>query len=51
VGLVSDRVGGGDSLKLGVATVMLFCAWAALHFFLAWRAARRSTAMTADFGV
>lgn len=52
VGVVSDRVGGGkDSLKLGVAAVMLFCAWAALHFFLAWRASRKSAAMTADFGV
>lgn len=41
VGIVSDKVGGADSLKIGVAAVMVFSLWAALHFLLAWRAAKR----------
>jgi predicted MFS family arabinose efflux permease len=42
VGLVSDRVGGGShSLQFGMAAVMFAMLWAAGHFGLAWRAARR----------
>jgi predicted MFS family arabinose efflux permease len=41
VGTVSDLVGGPNSLKLGVASVMFFCFWAALHFLASLAAARK----------
>jgi len=42
VGVVSDRVGGPNSLKVGIAAVMIFSLWSGLHFLAAWFAARRS---------
>jgi len=42
VGVVSDRVGGPNSLKFGIAAVMVFSLWSGLHFLAAWLAARRS---------
>jgi predicted MFS family arabinose efflux permease len=45
VGVVSDAVGGPFSLRIGVATVMVFCVWASLHFMAAWLAARKAERM------
>lgn len=42
VGVVSDHVGGTNSLKVGIAAVMIFSLWSSLHFLAAWRSARRS---------
>lgn len=42
VGVVSDHVGGSNSLKFGIAAVMIFSLWSGLHFLAAWFAARRS---------
>lgn len=42
VGVVSDRVGGPNSLKFGIAAVMIFSLWSGLHFLAAWFAARKS---------
>jgi len=42
VGVVSDRVGGPHSLKIGIAAVMGFSLWSGVHFLAAWLAARRS---------
>lgn len=44
VGIVSDRVGGTQSLKIGIASVMLFSVWSGLHFLAAWFATRRAAA-------
>ncbi|MDB5425603.1 MAG: transporter [Phenylobacterium sp.] len=41
VGVVSDMVGGEYSLRIGVATVMVFSLWASLHFLAAWWSTRR----------
>lgn len=42
VGVVSQMVGGGsNSLQFGMTAVMFAMLWAAGHFALAWRAARR----------
>lgn len=45
VGVVSDMVGGEYSLQFGVAAVMVFSLWAALHFLAAWRASRKAERM------
>jgi len=42
VGVVSQRVGGPNSLKFGIAAVMIFSLWSGLHFLASWLAARRS---------
>jgi predicted MFS family arabinose efflux permease len=42
VGVVSDRVGGDHGLKVGIAAVMGFSLWSALHFLAAFFSARRS---------
>ncbi|OYX57652.1 MAG: hypothetical protein B7Y86_05835 [Brevundimonas subvibrioides] len=46
VGVISDRVGGANSLKFGIAAVMIFSLWSSLHFLAAWFAARRSERFT-----
>ncbi|MNE88939.1 hypothetical protein D3C80_1862960 [compost metagenome] len=48
VGVVSDRVGGPNSLKFGIAAVMIFSLWSGLHFLAAWLAARRSQRFTGE---
>jgi predicted MFS family arabinose efflux permease len=48
VGFVSDRVGGPNSLKLGISTVMFFSFWAGLHFLAAWFAGHRAAPATSD---
>jgi len=45
VGVVSDHVGGANSLRVGVAAVMIFSFWAGMHFLAAWFAARREPAI------
>lgn len=42
VGVVSDLVGGPLSLRIGVATVMVFCLWSSMHFLAAWFASRKA---------
>jgi predicted MFS family arabinose efflux permease len=40
VGLVSQHVGGPNSLKVGIAAVMFFSLWSGFHFMAAWVMAR-----------
>jgi predicted MFS family arabinose efflux permease len=46
-GVVSDLVGGSNSLRYGLITLATMGLWVALHFFLAFRSAQRFEAMAA----
>lgn len=41
-GVVSDRVGGAEGIRWGLAALMLTGAWGCIHYLLAWRAGLRA---------
>lgn len=47
-GKVSDLLGGGEAIRWALAITLLFHLWAAFHFWMASRAARRDGAIEAD---
>jgi len=41
-GVVSDRMGGANGIRWGLATLMLLGLWSCIHYVLAWRAGLRA---------